>query len=521
MEQRHEETRVSAEAPAADHPEEAPIEALTPEPAGDPADQGDAREAAGENSAEAPGQVDGEAAAEPAGSPAEPAAEAAAEPAAESPAEPVAETAPEPAAESPPEPVAAEPSPSTSEAAAPPVQEAGPTPVQPKKGKKITGKIVRIGEDGVFVDFGGREEGVLELREIQDESGAPTKAVGDEIKPTVLSVEGGVKLTLKGKRPGNLPALLEAAKSGGPVEGKVTGVNKGGLVVRVMGVRAFCPFSQIDRRYVEKPEEFVGKKLTFRVSSADEKGRNVILSRRSLLEEEAKEKAAEMRKDLHEGADMTGTVARIRPFGAFVDLGGVDGMIHVSEISHARVGHPSEVLKVGQEVKVRVVKIEGLGTPSERISLSLKRLAPDPWETAVASLSPGSRIHGKVVRVVDFGAFVEVAPGVDGLVHVSALAVGRVEHPSDIVSPGDELEAWVVQVDRDKRRISLSLVDPESRREAEFDRPQRWDRPDRSERSPRRREQRAPKVHRSGDDSDGLTSMGEAFQRLRERMEDD
>jgi small subunit ribosomal protein S1 len=494
MEQRQEETPVSAEAPAAESPEETPSGAPAPEAADTVADQGEDTNATSE-------------------------AVAAAEPAkAAAPAEP-AETS-----------VPAEPVASADGASATPAPEVGPAPVQAKKGKKVTGKIVKIGDDGVFVNFGGREEGVLELKEIQDEKGETTMAVGDEVRPTVLSLEGGIKLTLKGKRPGNLPALLEASQAGTPVEGKVTGVNKGGLVVRTMGVRAFCPFSQIDRRYVEKPEEFVGRKLSFRVSSADEKGRNVILSRRSLLEDEAKEKATEMRKDLVEGADLTGTIARIRPFGAFVDLGGVDGMVHVSEISHARVGHPSELLKVGQEVKVRVVKVEGLGTASERISLSLKRLEPDPWEAAAARLSPGTQVHGKVVRVVDFGAFVEVATGVDGLVHVSALAVGRVDHPSDIVSPGDEVEAWVVQIDRDKRRISLSLVDPAARRDDMMsdrfeERAPRWDRAERGDRSDRGRrrdrESRGPKVHRSGDDSDGLTSMGEAFQRLRERMEDD
>jgi len=512
MEQRQEETPVSAEAPAAEGPEEKPS-AASPEAADSAAEQGEVKESS------EPPSGEGEA----------PAVETAAEAAPPAEAEPPAEAAPAAESDNAANAPAVEPAPAEAAEAqqAPPAE--GPGPVQPKKGKKVTGKIIQIGDNGVFVDFGGREEGVLDLKEIQDENGAPTKAVGDEIQATVLGVEGGVKLTLKGKRPGNLPALLDAAKAGTPVEGKVTGVNKGGLVVRAMGVRAFCPFSQIDRRYVEKPEEFVGQKLSFRVSSADEKGRNVILSRRSLLEDEAKEKAETMRQELVEGADLSGTVARLRPFGAFVDLGGVDGMVHVSEISHARVGHPSEVLKVGQEVKVRVVKVEGLGSPSERISLSLKRLEADPWETTVAQLNPGSRVHGKVVRVVDFGAFVEVAPGVDGLVHVSALAVGRVEHPSDIVSPGDELEAWVVQIDGEKRRISLSLVDPESSQAAgmpdrfESDSPG-WDRPsrrDRSERGPRRRESRGPKVHRSGDDSDGLTSMGEAFQRLRERMEDD
>jgi small subunit ribosomal protein S1 len=399
-------------------------------------------------------------------------------------------------------------------------------PVTPKRGQKIVGRIAQIGPNGVFVGFGGREEGVLDPAEIRDEQGALTKAVGDEIRATVLSTEGGVKLTVKGKRAGNLPALLEAHRAGASVEGKVTGVNKGGLVVRVMGLRAFCPYSQIDRRYIENPDEYVGKKLTFRVSSADDKGRNVILSRRSLLEEDARGKAENLRRDLAEGRELTGTVARIRPFGAFVDLGGVDGMIHVSEISHARVKDPSEVLKVGQEVRVRVVKVENLGGANERISLSMKRLESDPWEATAGRLSPGDRIEGKVVRVADFGAFVELTPGVDGLVHVSALAAGRVGHPSEVINVGDTVHAYVVQVDRERRRVSLSLVDPAmSRRPERPSRDEMFEPPPRSERSerrPRRRDQRPSKVHRSSDrGGDELTSMGEAFRRMRERQDED
>jgi len=420
-----------------------------------------------------------------------------------------------PAAEAPPAPEAPD-VPAAEGAVAAALAKAPPPPAAPRKGKKIAGKIVQIGDNGVFVDFGGREEAVLDIAEIRDEKGELTKAVGDEIRATVVSVGGGVKLTLKGRRPGNLPALLEAQKSGAPVEGKVTGVNKGGLVVRTMGVRAFCPYSQIDRRYIDNPQDYVGRKLSFRVSSADEKGRNVILSRRALLEEEAKEKADVLRQELSIGKDLTGTVARIRPFGAFVDLGGVDGMVHVSEISHTRVNNPADVLKVGQEVRVRVVKIENLGAADERVSLSMKELEADPWKTAVEGISVGQKVTGKVVRIVDFGAFVEIAPGVDGLVHVSALASGRVGHPSEIVTPGETVSAWVVHVDEERRRVSLSLVDPESR-------PPRAERG--REREPRRRERepRAPKTHRTGDpDGDGgLTSMGEAFQRLREKLQDE
>jgi small subunit ribosomal protein S1 len=390
----------------------------------------------------------------------------------------------------------------------------------PKKGSRVTGTIVRITDDGVFVDFGGREEGVLDPREIQDDKGAATHEVGARIQATVTGVEGGIKLSTKGKsgrKPGNVPALLEASKSGLSVSGKVVGVNKGGLVVYAMGVRAFCPFSQIDRRYVENPESFVGQKLSFKVASMDEKGKNVVLSRRVLLEDEAKQEGAKLRETLSVGMELTGTVARLRPFGAFVDVGGIDGLVHVSEISHRRVKDPSEVLKVGQEVRVQVVKIDDLNGASERISLSLKKLETDPWDELASKLEEGQKVRGKVVRLVDFGAFIEVAPGVDGLAHVSTLAEGRVEHPSDVVTKGEEVDAWVVSVETSARRVSLSLVDPAGL-------PARGGgggggggggrsgRRDRGPREPR-------EEMRTTAGTPGMTSMEEAFERLREQQQ--
>jgi small subunit ribosomal protein S1 len=385
----------------------------------------------------------------------------------------------------------------------------------PRKGRRVTGTIVRITADGVFVDFGGREEAVLDPREIQDEAGAPTKQVGEKIQATVTAVEGGVRLSIKAKarKPGNLPALRDAANAGLAVGGKIVGVNKGGLVVYTMGVRAFCPFSQIDRRYVENPESFVGRKLQFKIASMDDKGKNVVLSRRVLLEEEAKQGAAKLRERLAVGMELTGTVARIRPFGAFVDVGGLDGLVHVSEITHRRIKDPSEVLKVGQEVRVQVVKIDDLDGENERISLSMKRLEADPWADVVSKLGEGQKIRGKVVRLVDFGAFVEVAPGIDGLAHVSTLAEGRVEHPSDVLRRGDDVDAWIVSIDRDARRISLALVDPATR-------------PARSGGKPgRSREPRAPRPPReeprASAGTPGMTSMEEAFQRMREQRDND
>src|SRR5262245_4814222 len=272
------------------------------------------------------------------------------------------------------------------------VQAAAPSIPTPREGARIRGKIVKIGEEGAFVDFGSREEAFLDLKEIRDAEGKVTRNVGDEVRGIVVSMDGGIKMSLRAGKgaPANLPALVEAAKSGLPVEGRVTGVNKGGLVVQILGVRAFCPFSQIDRHWVEDPNVFVGQKLQFRVSSADPKGRNVVLSRRALVEQESREKAEVLRREIAVGKVVKGVVGRLRPFGAFVDLGGIDGLIHVSEISHTRIKDPSDVLKVGQEVEVRVRSVENLGRPDERIGLSLKDLQQDPWEKATEGITPGA-----------------------------------------------------------------------------------------------------------------------------------
>ena len=332
-------------------------------------------------------------------------------------------------------------------------------------GDVVRGRVIAVGASTAFVAVGGKAEAAIDVGEFRDPAtGEVHLREGDEIEATVVddgSRSGSIVLKRVAGRGGHLPGELEQAYAHGiAIEGLVTGENKGGYDVQVGGVRAFCPGSQIDRRRVEGAQ-YVGQRLQFRITKLDAGGRNVVVSRRDVLEEEAAARAAAVWADLREGAVVTGTVTSLRDFGAFVDLGGVDGLIHVSELGHARAGHPSEVLAVGQRVEVKVVKLEpdpagGRG----RVGLSLRALAPDPWTTVAAQFPVGATVQGIVRRLEQFGAFVELVPGVDGLVHVSRLALDRrVSHPRQVVAIGERVDVTVVEVDAAKRRIGLSMVE--------------------------------------------------------------
>jgi len=334
-------------------------------------------------------------------------------------------------------------------------------------GDLVRGRVIAIGQTSAFVGIGAKGEATIDLAEFRNpESGELTLAVGDQIEATVVDDgSGGGAVVLKRTlgRGGHLPAELEQALAHRiPVEGLVTGENKGGFDVQIGSLRAFCPASQIDRRRGESAQ-YIGQRFRFRVTKIESGGRNVVVSRRELLEEAAAAQAAQTWERLHVGAVVQGTVTSVRDFGAFVDLGGVEGLIHVSELGHGRVGHPSDVLTVGQLVEVQVVKIDPAdAAPGARrqVGLSMKALAPDPWTTAVDRFPIGTTVRGIVRRLEAFGAFVEIAPGVDGLVHVSKLVLDRrVSHPRQAVSVGQEVEVTVLAVDAAKRRISLSMVE--------------------------------------------------------------
>ena len=333
-----------------------------------------------------------------------------------------------------------------------------PRTKRPKIGDVVRGKVISVGKEAVFVDVGGKAEGTLDRSQVTDHEGKLLVKVGDELEARVVADAGGV-LTLRtklGRGPEARAELAQAQDLGIPVEGLVTEVVKGGVSVDVAGVRGFCPASQIDNRFVEDLSVFVGQRLTFRVTRYE--GRNLVLSRRALLDEEKEKRAAETRKNLVPGAVIRGKVVGFKPFGAFVDLGGIEGMLHISELGFTRVEKPEDVLRLGQELDVAILKVEP-GDKGERISLSLKALANDPWVDSTANLAEGSRVKGTITRLQPFGAFVEIAPGVEGLVHISELGAGRrINHPKEVVSVGQQVEASVLSIDHEKRRLSLSMA---------------------------------------------------------------
>ncbi len=340
------------------------------------------------------------------------------------------------------------------------------------EGDLVRGRVIALGQATAFVAIGAKGEAIIDLAEFRDPAtGALTLAVGDQLEATVIDDgrgSGSIVLKRTLGRGGHLPAELEQALAHGiPVEGVVTGENKGGFEVQIGAVRAFCPGSQIDRRRGDaRPPaaQYVGQRLRFRVTKIDAGGRNVVVSRRELLQEEDAERAVQTWERLQVGAVVQGTVTSIRDFGAFVDLGGVEGLIHISELGHARVGHPSEVLSIGQVVEAQVTKVDpatdDASAGRRQVGLSLKALAADPWATARERFPVGATVHGVVRRLEPFGAFVEIAPGLDGLVHVSKLVLDRrVAHARQVVSVGQEVEVSVVAVDTEKRRIGLSMVE--------------------------------------------------------------
>jgi len=332
------------------------------------------------------------------------------------------------------------------------------------KGAVVRGTVVQIGETDVLVDVGAKSEALIARAELVGEDGALAVKVGDSLEGTVMSVDGSIRLSRKLVASSkSKEMLMEAFKNGMPVQGRVTASIKGGYEVQVAGVRGFCPFSQIDLRRQEDPNVYFNKTFVFQIKEYDPRKRNLILSRRALLEVEQKKQEAEVRSRIIEGAVLSGTVVSLMDFGAFVDLGGgVQGLLHVSEISHTRVAKPSDVLTMGQTLDVKVLRVD---PKKGKISLTRKPLEGDPWDGVSQRFKQGQVLTAKVVRVTEFGAFVELAPGVDGLLHVSEMSglaapggPGGKKAAADLTKPGTEIKVQVMKVDEAKRRISLGLA---------------------------------------------------------------
>jgi small subunit ribosomal protein S1 len=318
---------------------------------------------------------------------------------------------------------------------------------QPRK----KGRIVSIHGPDVFLEVpGGRAPGVLPLQ--QFEEGPPQ--IGQEVEVSIEGYDNANGLLLLSRKGAAVQVDWSSVAVGLTVEARVTATNKGGLSVEVNGIRGFMPISQIDLYRVENTEPFVNQKLRCLVTEVNPAEHNLVVSRRAFLEKEREENRERLWQTLAEGQTYEGIVRSVRDFGAFVDLGGVDGLVHISDMAWTRVKHPSEVVQQGQKVKVIVLKID---REARKVGLGLKQLSAGPWDTADANYIPNSVVKGKVTRIMDFGAFVELEPGVEGLIHISELAPQRVRRVTDIVQPDQEVQVMILNVDKNQRRISLSL----------------------------------------------------------------
>jgi small subunit ribosomal protein S1 len=327
-------------------------------------------------------------------------------------------------------------------------------------GDQIRGKIISIGTSNVFVDTGTKVDGVVERSELLDEEGQLTVAEGDELDLYVIAAdESEIRLSKAVSGIGGLNMLQDAWEQRIPVEGKVVATIKGGFQVEVVKRRAFCPISQMGLTYVEDPEVYVGQTLAFLIKRFEERGRNIVLSRREILQKEVEASRKAFMEQMDEDAVYDGTVARIL---AFVSLApGVEGLVQISELSWSHLDTPEQAVKVGDRLRVKILGIkQGEKPGTQKISLSVKQAMGDPWEEAPDRIRVGDKLKGKVTRCANFGAFVELFPGIEGLVHISEMSyTRRVMRPEEVVAPGDAVMVTVKAFDPDRKRISLSIKD--------------------------------------------------------------
>lgn len=332
-------------------------------------------------------------------------------------------------------------------------------------GERVSGRIIAIGKDSVFFDTGTKVDGVVDKKELLDDNGELPYETGDTLELYVVAAdETEIQLSRALSGIGGLHLLEDAYRNEIPVEGKITETCKGGFRVDLMHRRAFCPVSQVDIKYVDQPGDYVGETFPVIITQFEDGGRNIVVSRRKILEKEQKELEQAFLADLTLGAELKGTVTRLMPYGVFVELvPGLEGMIHISEMSWSRLERPDDVVKIGETIQVKVIGIEDDDRPDrKKIALSVKALSGDPWQSISDRFHPGDKIKGRVTRCAKFGAFVEIAPGIEGLVHISEMSYKkRIVKPEEIVRPGDTVEVMIKEYSTDDRRVALSIRDAE------------------------------------------------------------
>src|SRR5512139_114255 len=328
-----------------------------------------------------------------------------------------------------------------------------------RSGEVITAEVVRIEHSFVVVNAGLKSEAYVPVEEFKNDKGELEVQVGDFVSVAIDAIENGYGDTIlsrdKAKRLASWMALEKALESGEFVTGTTSGKVKGGLTVLVNGIRAFLPGSLVDTRPTKDLSPYEDKTMEFKVIKLDRKRNNVVLSRRAVVEAAMGEERAKLMQTLREGSVVQGVVKNITEYGAFVDLGGIDGLLHITDMAWRRVRHPSEVVQVGQELTAKVLKFDA---EKNRVSLGLKQLGDDPWHGVSRRYPQGTRLFGKVTNIADYGAFVEIEPGIEGLVHVSEMDwTNKNVAPSKVVSVGDEVEVMILEIDEDRRRISLGM----------------------------------------------------------------
>jgi small subunit ribosomal protein S1 len=327
-----------------------------------------------------------------------------------------------------------------------------------KENEIVKGSVVQVTKDYAVVDIGYKSEGQVPIQEFGLVDGKPNVKVGDKVDVLLESRENDTGMVVLSKEKADKMRIWDeisaACERDELVEGTIVGRVKGGLSVDI-GVKAFLPGSQVDLRPIRNLDKLIGEKYRFKVIKFNKKRGNIVLSRRVLLEREREELKKDTLQKLKEGAILTGIVKNLTDYGAFIDLGGIDGLLHITDMSWGRVGHPSEMLNVGDELRVIVLKFD---PATERVSLGLKQIQEDPWAHAMEKFPPGTRVAGKVVSLTDYGAFIEMEPGVEGLVHISEMSwTKRVKHPSKVMAIGDQVQAVVLDVDAKAKRISLGM----------------------------------------------------------------